>query len=111
MAYTNRVAWENLRSLDASTLTSSYQAVGVPLLFPSYILKMVNTSTSNVLISIDGTNNVDVCPGGGFWLYDEYKSMGREFVSAHSKIFVKLETGAAASAGFIYVVSQYLVAG
>jgi hypothetical protein len=107
--YTNRIAWETLRKLDASTLTTSYQAVGVPNTQSGYIIKMVNTSSSIVLISIDGVNDIDVLPGGSFWLYDEYKGIDREFVPQGTRFFVKLETGSAATAGFIYLVSQYLI--
>ena len=52
MGYTCNVDWEALRSLDTSTMSSSstYYAVGGPLLHPSYKLKMVNNS--NVLARI-----------------------------------------------------------
>jgi hypothetical protein len=107
--YTNRIAWEPLRKLDASTLTTSYQVVQGPSLQAGYIVKMANTSSSIVLISIDGVNDIDILPGGSFWLYDEYKGIDREGLPQGTRFFVKLETGSVASAGFIYLVSQYLV--
>jgi len=70
---------------------------------------MVNTSSSIVVISINGVDDIDILPGGSFWLYDEYKDLGREFLPAGTRIFVKLETGSAATAGSLYLVSQYLV--
>lgn len=105
MAYTTQIAWETLRSIDSATLTGSYQAVGTPLQQASYILKLVNNSTSLVTISIDGTNDIDVAPANSFWLYDEYKDICREGMPQGTQIFVKGSAGV----GLIYLVSQYLV--
>lgn len=105
---TNRVNWETLRSINSATFTGAYQAVGTALTFPSYILKMVNNSTVLVTISIDGTNDIDVCPSGSFWLYDEGK-VGRQSnvpaVPAGTQIYVKGAVGV----GTVYLVSQYIV--
>ena len=108
MSYTQRLAWETLRSIDSATLTGSYQAVGAPLANPSYICKLVNNSTSLVTISIDGLVDVDVAPASSFWLYDESK--GSTVASAPSlprgtQIYVKGSAGT----GSIYLVTQYIV--
>lgn len=105
--FTTRIAWETLRSIDSATLTGSYQAVGTPLQFPSYICKLVNNSSSLVTISINGESDVDVCPANSFWLYDEYKTQFREFLPAGTQIYVKGSAGT----GSIYLVSQYLTIG
>lgn len=108
MSYTNRIAWETLRSINSTTLTGSYQALGVPLANASYILKLVNNSTSLVTISIDGINDVDVAPANSFWLYDEGKvGINSQFPSmpAGTQIFVKGTAGT----GLIYLVSQYII--
>lgn len=108
MAYTSRIAWETLRSIDSATFTGSKQAVGTPLAFPSYILKLVNNSTVLVTISIDGINDVDVAPANSFWLYDEGKvglNSGFPAVPAGTQIFV---TGAAGT-GLVYLVNQYII--
>jgi len=110
MAYTNRISWEVLRSIDSATFTGSYQALGTPLQFPSYILKLVNNSSVLVTISIDGTNDIDIAPAGSFWLYDEGKvGMSSAFpaVPAGTQIYVK----GSASTGSVYLVSQYVVVG
>jgi len=103
---TTRLAWETLRSIDSATLTGSYQALGTPLAHPSYILKMVNNSTVLVTISIDGINDVDVCPPSSFWLYDEDEG-NREHVAlpANTQIHVKGSAGT----GSIYLVAQYRI--
>lgn len=109
MAYTSRISWEPLRSIASTTLTGSYQALGTPLAHPSYILKMVNNSDTLVTVSIDGANDIDVCPAGSFWLYDEGKiglSAGYPGMPQGTQIYVK---GTAGTSGSIYLVSQYIV--
>lgn len=108
MAYTTRIEWETLRSIDSASFTGAYQAIGGPLLFPSYILKLVNNSTSLVTISKNGTSDIDVAPGNSFWLYDESKVGNLSSfpsVPAGTQIFVK----GAAGTGLVYLVSQYIL--
>ena len=106
MAYTNRIAWETLRSLDSSTL-SGYTKIGTPLLNPSYILKIVNNSTVLVTISIDGVTDIDVVPSGGFFLYDEGKGqeVNRLALPQGTQFFAKGTAGT----GLIYLSSQYII--
>lgn len=108
MAYTQRIAWETLRSIDSATLTGSYQTLGTPLANPSYICKLVNNSTSLVTISIDGTNDIDVAPASSFWLYDEGKAgtiSSAPSLPQGTQIYVKGSAGT----GSIYLVSQYII--
>ena len=109
MAYTSRIAWEALRSVDSTTLAGAYVALGTPLAHPSYILKMVNNSDTDVLVSVDGVNPIDVCPAGSFWLYDEGKiglSAGYPGMPQGTQIYI---SGTVGTAGSIYLVSQYIV--
>lgn len=106
--FTQRIAWETLRSIDSATLTGSNQNLGTPLLHPSYICKLVNNSNVLVTISIDGINDVDVAPANSFWLYDESKvgiSGGFPALPEGTQIQVKGSAGI----GLIYLVSQYIV--
>ena len=110
MTYTNRIAWETLRTFNTAALVGTYQAVGTPLANPSYILKLVNNSTVLVTISIDGINDVDVAPANSFWLYDEGKvglSGAYPALPAGTQIYVKGSVGV----GLIYLVSQYIIQG
>jgi hypothetical protein len=108
MGVTGRIAWETLRSINSTTLSGSYQAVGGPLVFPSYKCKLVNNSTSLVTISIDGINDHDVAPSSSFWLYDE-GTVGQSgyfpALPAGTQIYVKGTAGT----GLIYLVSQYII--
>lgn len=107
MAYTNRIAWELLRSINSTTFNGTFQTVGGPLLFPSIKLKMVNNSGSLVTISVDGVNAYDVCPAGSFWLYDEFVTgiPTIQSIPAGTQIFVN----GSVSTGLVYLVSQYIV--
>ena len=111
--YTSRIQWETLRSVDSSTLSTSYVALGTALLYPSYILKLVNNSTILVTISINGTTDIDIAPAGSFFLYDESKYIagigpGAPSIPAGTQIYVKSSTGSGGT-GLIYLVSQYLL--
>lgn len=107
MAYTNKINWEPLRSIAASTFTGSFQAVGTPLVYPSYICKLVNNSTVLVTISIDGSTAVDVAPAGSFWLYDEGKAPNayNPALPANTQFYVSGSAGT----GSVYLISQYIV--
>jgi hypothetical protein len=108
MAYSNRVTWETLRSVDSATLAGSYVNLGTPLQFPSYISKMVNNSNVLVTISIDGVNDIDVCPANSFWLYDEGK-VGRDGAFPALPAGTQIKIKGAAGTGLIYFVTQYLI--
>ena len=108
MALSNRVAWETLRSIDSATFTGSYQTLGTPLVYPSYICKLVNNSTVLVTISVDGVNDIDVAPANSFWLYDEGKvGIAGAFpaLPKGTQILVKGSAGT----GSVYLVSQYII--
>jgi hypothetical protein len=110
MSFTEKITWETLRSIDSATLTGGFSAIGTPLLHGSYILKLVNTSTVLVTISIDGVTDIDVAPPNGFWLYDEGKVGQSGHIPAvpqGTQIFVKGPAGV----GLIYLVTQYIVTG
>lgn len=108
MAYSNRVAWETLRSVNTATLAGSYVNLGGPLLFPSYICKLVNTSNVLVTISIDGINDMDVAPANSFWLYDEGK-VGRDGAFPALPEGTQIMIKGAAGIGLVYLVSQYII--
>jgi hypothetical protein len=108
MAYTQRLAWETLRTTNAAAFAGAYVALGSPLLFPGYIVKMVNDSNVGVTVSIDGATDIDVCPAGSYWLYDEGKvgqSSAMPALPAGTQIYVKGAVGA----GTVYLVSQYVL--
>jgi hypothetical protein len=108
MAYSNRLTWETLRSVDSATLTGVYVNLGGPLIFPSYICKLVNTSNVSVTISTDGVHDMDVVPANSFWLYDEGK-VGRDGAFPALPAGTQIQIKGAVGVGLIYLVSQYLI--
>ena len=106
--YTQRLAWETLRSVDSATFAGTYVNLGTPLQNPSYILKLVNNSTVLVTISIDGINDIDVAPASSFWLYDESKvGLSGAFPALPAGTQIKVK--GSAGTGSVYLVSQYII--
>lgn len=98
--------YEEMVTFDSSTLTGSYQALGSPLAHPGLIIKMFNTSDEDVTISIDGTNDHDVCPAGSFFLYDcaANKQAGPTMAAPVGRQYY---INGSAGTGNIYFVVQY----
>lgn len=96
----NRLRWENLRSINSATLTGGYDALGTPLENPGSILKLVNNSNVTVTVSVDSVNDIDVCPAGSFFLYDEFNDL-----PAGTQFYIKGSAGV----GLIYLAVQYHV--
>jgi len=113
-SYSSRISWETLRYLDTSTSpysTGVYTAIGGPLIYPSYICKLVNNSNQLVTISINGATDIDVAPANSFWLYDEGKyvpgSSPIPALPAGTQIYVK--GPGSSGTGLIYLVTQYII--
>lgn len=109
MAYTNQLVYEVLRSIDSSTFTGNYMAVGTPLAHPAALIKFVNNSNVFVAISIDGVNAHDILPANSFALYDNTSNSSPQgsngiFVPQGRQYYVKGSSGA----GAIYLVVQYI---
>lgn len=105
MAYKTSIAWETMRVFNSASLTGGYDAIGTALAYPAYKVKMVNMSDTTVTVSIDGANDIDVCPTLGFWLYDEMVTVQHEGLPKGTQFYVK---AAAPGTGNIYLVVQYL---
>ena len=104
-----RVNWEPLRTRDGATFTGAYQTLGGPLEHRCYLIKVVNESGSDVLISTDGVMDMDICPTGGFFLYDETSNASREGGLAVDK-WTQFYVNGTATTGNVYLVAQYAVA-
>lgn len=109
MAYTKQLKYETLRSIDSATFTGSFQALGTATTHPATIVKLVNNSSVDVTVSIDGTNACDFCPAGGFFLYDCTSNLphGTDaiFIPQNTQFLVKGSAGT----GLVYLVVLYIV--
>lgn len=92
---------------DSSTLNGSFQAIGSPLAQPGLIVKMVNNSDADVIVSTDGTTDNDICVAGGFWLYDcaANKQAGPTMAAPVGRQYYI--SGTAGMGGNIYLVVQH----
>ena len=102
-----RVNWETLRSINSASFTGSYQAIGTPLTYNCYLIKFINESGNDIIISTDGVNAMDICPAEGFFLYDEGANASREGGISSPKgtqFYVK----GSASTGMVYLVAKYI---
>ncbi len=104
-----RAVFEALRSINSTTITGTYQALGSPLSDPAVLMKIVNNSTMLITISYDGVTDHDVVPGGFFTLYDfgsdaqSVSGNSRLFLPASTQVYVKGTAGT----GLIYLVVVY----
>lgn len=64
------VKFDVLRSIDFTSITSSYQPLGAPLTHNWRIFKVTNTCDNNIILSVDGVSDNILVTAGGFTLYD-----------------------------------------
>jgi hypothetical protein len=101
------LTWDKLRSLASSSITSSYQVLGTSFTHGARILKILNNSTQDVTISIDGTNNYDYVPAGGFTLYDCCTNRGNPSPSMDIPQGTQIYVKGTAGTGNVYVIVLY----
>lgn len=102
-----RVAWETLRSIDSSTFTGAFAAIGTPLAHPCFLIKIVNESGVDITISVDGSTAIDIVPAGTYFLYDECANASREAglsIALGTQFYVE----GSSSTGKVYLVAQYV---
>lgn len=110
MAYTKRLAYESMRTIDSATFTGSFQALGTPLAHPASIVKLVNNSNVLVTVSTNGVVAVDVVPATSFFLYDVTSNTP---TNGDDAIFFPQGTqflvNGSAGTGVVYLVVLYIV--
>ena len=117
MSSTNRAAANTFTYFDATLLTADFQICDPGIPHPCFLLKIVNTSDANVIISYDGIYGHDVVMKYGFWSTGEneiilpFQECNRtkshiNLMARGTPVYVKAETNAG-KAGDIYVISYY----
>lgn len=102
------VSVDALRSLGFGSIGMSYTALGIPFNHPMRIIKILNTTNVDVVISFDGTTDNEYVPAGGFTLYDLTTNEVTEagwFFRIGTQVWVKLTAGAAS--GGVFIVALY----
>jgi hypothetical protein len=108
MASQSAVLYPNpMQSISSSSITGSYQQIGNKLPFPARLIKVVNDSTKDVIISWDGVTDHDIVIGGGFTLYDIGTNRGNSSPSMDAMQGTALFAKGTAGTGTIYLVSFY----
>jgi hypothetical protein len=100
---------ETLRSLAFGSISGSYAAVGTPLAYPCRILIITNKTNTDMLFSVDGTNNHYIIPTGTAQLIDVNSNRDGNkngFVFAKGTQFYVKQVSAPAS-GAVYISSTY----
>ena|ERR1700679_175193 len=103
----SRLYPEALRSIDSSTLSGSYVALGGPFLHPIRLIKFTNNSTVSVTVSWDGgITDHEILVSGGFLLMDvaTNKETSQPFdIAEHTQMSIKGSAGT----GLVYLSAYY----
>ncbi len=105
-----RAEFETLRSKAFGAIGAAYTIVGTPISNPVRLLKVTNTTNSNLLVSYNGVDDQDIVPTGGFFLYDlcsnKSDAAGYLELPVGRSIYVKFET-VKPTVGSVYVTVLY----
>jgi hypothetical protein len=102
------VAAEALRSLAFGSIGITYLPIGTPFEHPIRIVKIINTTNSDMIVSFDGINDHDYVPAGGFTLYDLTTNQNESagwFFKIGTQVYIKYAT--APASGSVFVVTLY----
>jgi len=106
-----RIAFEPLRSLDFGSISDTYALVGTPFANPVRMILIDNTTDINLLVSFDGVDDhtVSISESGRVLDYCSNKNdaAGNLEQPAYTRLYVKQETGTAATKGNVYVTIIY----
>lgn len=96
-----------MATFNSATLSGSFQAIGSALPDEARIVKMVNSSTVPVVISLNGSTNHDVLPAGGFFLYDVGTNRGNSSPLMCLQKGTQFYINGSAGVGSIYLVAWF----
>jgi hypothetical protein len=99
--------WDLLRSIASSAISGTYALVGTAFTYPARIVKILNNTTEDITVSIDGTNNYDYIPAGGYTLYDAGTNRGNSASEANFPQGTAIYVKGTAGTGNVYVVVIY----
>ena len=101
---------DTIRSTAFGSVTNSYVALGTKFAHPMRIVKFVNTTDADILITFDPSESEDILPAGSFVLYDldsNKEGANTQFVFAvGSQPYIKYASGAP-TLGSVYCVCLY----
>jgi hypothetical protein len=68
--FTNKAQVDVLRTLAFGSIGATFVAVGGPFLYQARIICFTNTTTEDVIFSMDGVTDQLIVPAGSFKLFD-----------------------------------------
>jgi hypothetical protein len=105
-----RARFETLRSLGFAGISGAYAAVGTAFSDPVRMLKVVNNTDANLIISYDGSTNQDYVAATSAFIYDFTSNVANTGDSLElakgTTLYVK-DDGVAPTSGSVYVVVIY----
>lgn len=105
-----RVAFEELRSLEFNFISSDLEAIAPVFEHPIRIMKISNSTDTDVFISFNNIENQDFIPSNSFVLYDFTANLsltpGQFSMPANTTVYVA-DNGTAATSGAVYVTAIY----
>jgi len=109
MAYSKIVRFDAYRTLAFGAISGTFAAVGSVLTKPLRLIKFMNTSTVDLIVSFDAVTNNIYLPAGSFDLYDLNANQDPAYdfkMQVGTQIYVKQASGAPSSGG-IFVTGIY----
>ncbi len=103
MAFGSKVKFEAVREIDFGSILASYVAVGTGTTDHSRIIRFVNGTDVQVLVSLDGTTDNIRMSADSFIIFDFSSNKITDhglFVSVGTTFFVKRQSGAPTTGSF-----------
>lgn len=104
----NIARFDQLRSLGFASISGTYAALGTALGHATRVIRILNDTDGDMLISVDAVNDNFFLPAGSFVLYDiasDDDPDDRFRVSKNTQFYVKQST--APSSGSVYLEAIY----
>ncbi len=99
---------DNMRSMAFGSISASYLTLGSAFTHPMRIVKIVNNTNADIIISTDGVNNKDYVPLGAFTLYDLTANQNETagwYFKIGTQFYIKYAT--AQTSGSVFLVAIY----
>ena len=108
MSLAVRATYDTIRSLAHGSISGSYAALGAKLAFPARILKLVNNTDGDLLVSTDGSNDMDFLAANSFVLYDlatNRQVAGQQYTfPANTQFYIKQSSAPTKNSVYLVVV-------
>lgn len=95
--------WDGLRTMNFGDISGSFQPVGGPFSNRITLIKFINTTDGDLIVSFDGVVTNDLVPAGGFSVYDLFSDS--LVTSIGTQVYVA--SNASLTKGAFYIVAVF----